>query len=116
MDYQKYLTNTKNWLIRNGAVIGILVLMLYLMRAGLPEFRTLSLVIALEAVALLLSGVAVWSFTKIDWIQEAIDGGDGKSVMERFAGAVVIAFIVLSVHILVGLTVFAVYLGQFANV
>lgn len=108
--------SVKDFLLRNGALILIIVGMLWIMNASLPEFHTIFLIVTLEALALLLAGFAVWAFTTIDWIQEAIDGGDGKSVMERFAGAVVIAFIVLSVHILVGLTVFAVYLGQFANV
>jgi len=78
--------------------------------------QTLFNVIISELVALMLSTLAVYGYTKIDFLQEATIGEDNKiSAIEQLGKSIVLASIFLAVHILVALVVFSIYFIQYSN-
>lgn len=64
------------------------------------EYKTFLLIVAVECLALGLSTMAVFAYTKIDFIREKSEQALGT--------------IFLGVHILTGLTVLGVYIAQFS--
>lgn len=78
--------------------------------------QTLFNAVISELVALMLSTLAVYGFTKIDFLEEATIGEDGKiSAIEQLGKSIVLASIFLAVHILVALVVFSIYFIQYSN-
>jgi hypothetical protein len=90
-----------NFIFRHLAWIGLGLAALLLLSPGLAEIKTILLIAAIEALSLALSGVALYSFTKVDFTK-------------YFAGANP-GLIFLGVHICVGMTVLGVYLAQFGS-
>ena len=90
-----------NFIIRHAIWIALVVLALLLFKPGLSEIRTLLLIVAVESIALALSGLALYAYTKIDFTKELGNLNPG--------------LIFLGVHICVGLVVMGVYIAQFAN-
>ncbi len=88
-----------DFLARNGAWFLLGLLALIALNPALPEINTLLIIAAIEALALALSGLAVFAYTRIDFTRE----------MGSNPG-----FIFLGVHICTGLTVLGVYIAQFA--
>ena len=93
------MKNVWNFISRNSVWILIGTLALLFFGPGLQEIRTLLLITIIEALALGLSGAAVYAFTKVDFT---------KGYAVRSLG-----FIFLGVHLCVGLVVLGVYLAQF---
>ena len=89
-------------IIRNIIPIGISIIALIILSFQVEIINTLVIIALVESTALSLSGLAVYGFTKLDFV---------KDEHERF----VLGWLFLGVHILVGLVVFSVYLAQFSN-
>ncbi|MGA2296011.1 MAG: hypothetical protein ABSG15_00500 [FCB group bacterium] len=95
------MKNIKNFIMRHAIWIALVVLALLLFQPGLSEIRTLLLIAAVESIALALSGISLYAYTKIDFTKEL--------------GSLNPGLIFLGVHICVGLVVMGVYIAQFAN-
>lgn len=100
------MTNIKLWDIlnfigRNVVWIMICILSMFLFKPGLAEIKTLLLILSIESFAIALSGMAVYAFTKIDFLKQ--EAGN------------TLGLIFLGVHICVGLSVLGVYIAQFAG-
>lgn len=93
------MNNILNIISRNAVWVAIGTLAILLFGPAVQELKTLLLIIAVEALALGLSGIAVYVFTRIDFTQ-------GIAVRN-------LGFIFLGVHLCVGLVVLGVYLAQF---
>jgi hypothetical protein len=78
-------------------MLGLIAILLF--KPELAEIKTILLVAAIESLALGLSGVAAYVYTKIDFTQTHTNSNLG--------------FIFLGVHICIGLTILGVYLAQF---
>jgi hypothetical protein len=86
---------------RNLLLIAIAIGAIWLLKPELAEIRTLFLIAAIETVAIALSGVAVYVYTRIEFTRQIVNSNLG--------------FIFLGVHICVGLVVLGVYLVQFGG-
>lgn len=105
-----------DFILRNGLILIIGLLSLYMVVPMISEYRTLGLIITFEALALILSSLAVYAFTSINWLKDIRVGEDGnESILDLLGNKIVISFIFLSVHFLVGLVVFGVYIAQFTS-
>jgi hypothetical protein len=72
---------------------------LLIFRPGLAEVRTMLLIAAIESLAIALSGLALFAYTKVDFTRDVANTNPG--------------FIFLGVHLSVGLIVLGVYLAQY---
>ena len=88
----------KNFIARHGSWIITGAAALLLLAPALAEIRTLLLAAAFECLALALSSLAVFVYTKINFI---------KSRSHHALG-----YIFLGVHICIGLVVIGVYIAQ----
>ncbi len=79
--------------------LGIGLVSLAIFRPGLAEIKTMLLIAIIESLAIALSGVALFAYTKIDFTRETASSNPG--------------FIFLGVHLSVGLIVLGVYLAQY---
>jgi hypothetical protein len=79
--------------------VGLLALLL--VKPVITEIRTILLIILVESIALGLSGLAQYAYTKIDF--------------SRYAANSNLGYIFMGVHICVGLVVLGVYIAQFSN-
>lgn len=84
---------------RNLAWFLIGFLSLFILNPNSPEINTLLIIILIESLAIGLSALAVFAYTKIDFIQTQTNQ---------------LGFIFLGVHICVGFVVMGVYLAQFS--
>ena len=95
-------------------IIGILAF--FFMKPGIAEIQTFLFIAFFEAVAIGLSSLALYAYTKINFIKALLKGDDDKfSDFERQGMYDVIGKVFLSVHVLVGLIVLGVYIAQFSN-
>ena len=97
--------------------VGLLVIIgaiLWFMIEPLYELRRVFLIIAyLEMMAIAMSSMALFFYTKFNFLRAIALGTDNKlSENERIAVLNVIGYVFLGVHILVGL---AFYITQFAD-
>jgi hypothetical protein len=86
---------------RNSVLIIICAMALLLMKPGIAEVRTLLLIASIETLAIALSGVSAYVYTRIEFTRQIVNSNLG--------------FIFLGVHICVGLVVLGVYLAQFGG-
>jgi hypothetical protein len=78
--------------------------------------QTLFNAVISEIVAIMLSTLAVYAYTKIDFLTIATVGEDGKiSAYEQLGKSIILASIFLGVHLLVALVVFSIYFIQYSN-
>lgn len=87
-----FIKRNSLWLIAGG-------LALFFLNPTIAEIKTIFLIISVESLALALSGIAVFVYTKIDFTKE-LEGNN-------------LGLIFLGVNICVGLTVLGVYIAQF---
>jgi hypothetical protein len=80
------------WLLAGGLAFALI-------NPSIAEIKTLFLIVVIESLALALSGLAVYVYTKIDFTKESAGNNLG--------------LIFLGVNICVGLTVLGVYIAQF---
>jgi hypothetical protein len=103
-----------NHIIRNIIWIVLGILALIWIEPSYLEIRTILYVIFYEALALGLSGIGLYVYTKIRFTAVMLKGNDMYiSKDERIGTYRVIGDIVKSVHLLVGLIVLGVYIAQF---
>lgn len=84
---------------RYGIWILICLLSIFIAEPAIEEINTILLILIIETIAAVLSGIAVYAYTQIDLIREKFD----KTLASIFLG----------VHICTGLTVMGVYIAQF---
>ncbi|TNE35129.1 hypothetical protein EP342_02035 [bacterium] len=89
-----------NELRRYSILIGLLLLAWIVLSPGIEEIHTLLIIILVEIIAIGLSALAVYGFTRIDFTHDIATNNLG--------------YIFLGVHICVGFTVLGVYLVQFS--
>jgi hypothetical protein len=90
-----------NFVTRHATWIVLAVFALLLFQPALSEIRTILLIVTIDCLALALSGVSLYAYTKIDFLKEGANINPG--------------LIFLGVHICVGLVVLGVYIAQFTN-
>jgi len=96
--------------LRNGILYLLLGLIYYFLVPGTAEIKTVMFIVSIEVLAILLSGLAVYTYTNINFFRYLNEGDDGKlNSVERHAVLEVIAKIFLGVHILVGLSIVGIY-------
>lgn len=104
------------FIMRHAAWFVLGAVAVILLKPGTAELQTFFFIICLEAMAIALSGLALFAYTKIDFTRLIMEGDDNKmNSVERHSAMVVLGHIFLGVHILVGLVVLGVYIAQFAN-
>lgn len=96
------MTDIINFLKRNAAWVVLAVLSILMLKPAMAELNTILLIILFESLAIFLSGVAVFAFTKIDFI-----GAESLEALARIFAAV---------HLSVGLIVIGVYIAQIGAV
>lgn len=88
-----------SFLIRNGLWVVLGLIAVFFLDPSTPEIKTTLIIAMVEALAIGLSAMAVFAYTKIDFIK------DQSSQL---------GYIFLGVHICVGFVVMGVYLAQFS--
>lgn len=105
-----------DFIIRNAVWLIIGTIAVFFLRPGIAEIKTFLFILTVEAIALSLSGIALFTYTKIPFTKLIMEGDDKKlNSVERHSVMVVLGYIFLGVHILVGLVVLGVYIAQFSN-
>lgn len=80
------------------------------------ELKTLFLCVVFESVALMLSGLALYSYTALNFTEELLKGKDDKyNADERKTAIQFAGMIFIGVHFLVGAVVFGSYIVLFAE-
>ena len=87
--------NVKNFILRNGLWIAISAIVVVILAPQLSELRMMVLIVFIELIALALSGIASFVYTKVDFIESRSYNALGA--------------IFLGVHFLVGLGVVGLY-------
>lgn len=89
------LENIKNFILRNGLWMAISAIVVVILAPQINELRMLMLIVFIELIALVLSGLASFIYTKVDFIESRSYNALGA--------------IFLGVHFLVGLGVVGLY-------
>lgn len=92
-----------NFLYRNALWVILLLFAIYSMAFQTELVKTLYVILSFEALALGLSGLAQFVFTKIDFTAD--DSDNSKNL----------GYIFLGVHLLVGLVAMGTYIAQFGG-
>jgi len=95
------MKNIWNFISRHAIwfIIGIISILFF--NPGFAEIKTMLFITLIESLAIALSGIAVYAYTKIDFTKDMVNTNLG--------------FIFLGVHLCIGLVVMGVYIAQFAN-
>ena len=105
-----------DFILRNAVWLIIGIVAVFFLRPGTAEIQTFLFIAVHEAIALTLSGIALYTYTKIPFTKLIMEGDDNKiNSVERYSMMVVLGQIFLGVHILVGLVVLGVYIAQFSH-
>lgn len=93
----KYLDIALDFIKRHIILVGILIGVYVLLKVNSAIIDTLLILVAAETIAILFSGVAHYSFTKMKFTEES---------------PIVLGYIFLGVHLLIGLALIGVYITQ----
>jgi len=105
-----------DFVFRNAVWFITGIVAIFFLHPGAAEIQTFLFIVVLEAMALFLSGVALFVYTKIPFTKLIMEGDDKKlNSTERYSIMMVLGHIFLGVHILVGLVVLGVYIAQFSH-
>ena len=85
----------KNFIKRNAVWIGLGIMATLAVSPAIAEYKTIMLMILIECLALALSGLCVYAYTKLDFIKE-------KSTA-------ILGQIFLGVHLCTGLSLLSIY-------
>jgi hypothetical protein len=96
------MNNILDTLKRNLIWIILLLSSILLLKPAIEEFNTILLIILFESIALALSSIAAFVYTRIDFVRL----NDSKTL----------GYLFLSVHLAVGLMVIGFYIAQFSGV
>lgn len=99
----KFMQKAWEFLKRNALWVILLLFAMYSMAFQQELVKTLYVILSFEALALGLSGLAQYVFTKIDFTAD--DSDNSKTL----------GYIFLGVHILVGLVAMGTYIAQFGS-
>lgn len=88
---------------RNIVWVMLAALSVLLVSPAVEELNTILLIVLIEALAIALSGAALYSYSKIDFTKDLKLSGTNPGL------------IFLGVHICTGLVVLGVYIAQFTN-
>ena len=107
-----FITRHLVWVIL--ALVGFIFLWTYYGEFFWQYLAVLIMGIIGEAMALFLSGVAVFAFTKIAFTRNLTEGEDKKlDNIEKLGKMIVIAAIFVAVHILISTIIGGLYIAQF---
>lgn len=96
-------------------LLGLLAFIL--LAPGIAEKNTLLFIVLCEALALALSGTAMYAFTNIPFTKLLVEGNDKEiSADERQGLCIIIAAIFIGVHLLVSIIVLGYYIAQFSGI
>jgi hypothetical protein len=95
------MENILNFIKRNCIWFLLGLSAIWLLAPSMPEVKTILLISIIESLAIALSGLAHYAYTKIDFTQEPIASGNS-------------GLIFLGVHVCVGLVVLGVYIAQYS--
>jgi len=98
------LKKTLEFLKRNSIWFIIGFIGLYFIAFEKEFLEMLYMISVVECLAIAFSGIAVFCYTKLDFINK-------KKSNDRF----VLGWIILSVHLLIGFCVFGIYIARFSN-
>ena len=90
-----------DFILRHSTWVLLGVVAVLCLQPAIAEIKTMLLIIAVESLALALSGLAVYAYTRIDFTKDNQNSNPG--------------LIFLGVHLCVGLVVLGVYIAQFSN-
>lgn len=94
-----------NWIYRNIIWIILIGVGLFYIQPTFSLLHKLALIVLMEGIAIGLSGVALFCYTKINWTKKILYGGDNElSKMEQLGASIVVGAVFVGVHLLVGLT------------
>lgn len=88
------------FIVRNISWIMLGAVSLWFFKAGAAEIKTLLLIVCVESLAIALSGLAAYLYTKIDFTEHSLNSNLGS--------------IFLGVHVCTGLVVLGVYIAQYS--
>jgi hypothetical protein len=88
----------KDFIMRNGIWVLLISFALYLLKPALAEQNTIFFIVAMEAIALALSSIALFAYSKINFTENQYNSNMG--------------LIFLGVHLSVGLGVVGIYIMQ----
>jgi len=113
---QSEFRRTLDFLARYSLIIGIGFFALYMFTPVIEEFRTVRLIVLFWSIANVLAGLGIYGFTSVNYTKALMRGDDNKySVYERVAMIRMLGDIYKATLALIGLSVFAIYLAQFAK-
>lgn len=96
-----------NWILRNLLWVGIILIAGYFIQPTKELIGKFLVIILLEGIALGMSGLALYVYTKVDFSKKLMDGGNGElSKFEQLGASIVTGLIFVGVHILVAGTFF----------
>lgn len=96
-------------------ILGLISLYLLYSPLQISTLSTIFTIVVFECVAIALSSIAVFAYTKIDFIKRATAGDDKEySVIERAANTITIGIIFFAVHVLIAISVHGTYFVTFA--
>jgi len=98
------LNDIWDYIRRNLVWIALIIVGLIFIQPTFELLHKLALIAVLEGLALGLSGIALFVFTKVNYARKLIDNDEFQSEAEKLAYAIITACIFMGVHILVGLT------------
>lgn len=104
-----------SFISRHSVWISIGLISLWLLGWGLAELKTILIILAIESLALALSGFCLFAYTNVDFVRGLYQSGEKEDIRFNEFFIQAISFIFLGVHILVGLTVLGVYIAQYSN-
>jgi len=100
----------REYLKRNVILFVIIIIIYYIAIPGVAEIKTVMFIVSIEILAILLSGLAIYTYTSIQFFKLLNEGtDDNMNRFERHAVLEIIGKIFLSVHLLVGLGIIGIY-------
>jgi hypothetical protein len=111
MDTQSHIIN---WILRHSTTILLFIIGILVLFPTKEEYDTIAILLRAEAIAILLSGIALYSYTKINFTRNLLDydKNDKYNSIEISAFSRVISAIFFAVHLLVAIIYLAIYTKQ----
>lgn len=96
-----------NTALRSLIVAVVIIIGIVYFSFNLEIINKIMLIVILEGLALLLSNLALYIYTEVDFTKKLMFGQDNElSKFEQLAASVVVAGIFVGVHLLVGISFF----------
>jgi hypothetical protein len=96
-----------NWLLRHLVWIALILVAGYFIQPTRELIGKFLIITILEGMALGMSGLALFAYTKVNFIKKMYSSGDGTAnTSEQLGASIITGLIFLGVHILVAGTFF----------